>query len=345
MKVIDGAQGEGGGQVLRTALALAALTHTDIVIEDVRANRKKPGLQRQHLAAVKAVASICNGSLRGAELGSARVELRPGKVSHGDRTIRIGTAGSTTLVVHALLPALLVTPGRSRIVVEGGTHNPLAPPFEHLERAYFPALRAMGARVQASIELPGFVPEGGGRIIVDVEGGHPLSALTRVDIACATDPRKRSAELIVWTGGAVPADVADREIAAVTAGLAPFSSVHAEVKTSAHTGNALALVIDGFDVVGALGARGRAAELVAAELVAEAKKHLMAGVPVGEHLADQLLLPLALGAGGQFLTLAPTLHSITNAAVIRDFLDVDIVFDAAAAGAVPRGAVARVLVR
>lgn len=125
MLSIDGTLGEGGGQILRSSLALAAVTGRAFVIDRIRGKRSKPGLQRQHLTSVKAAAQVCNARVHGAELGSQSIRFEPGKVTHGDYHFAIGTAGSTSLVLQAMLPPLLVTEGRSRIVLEGGTHNPM----------------------------------------------------------------------------------------------------------------------------------------------------------------------------------------------------------------------------
>lgn len=318
--VIDGSAGEGGGQVLRTSLALSAATGRPVVIEHVRAGRQKPGLQPQHLAAVKAVARLCDGDVRGAERGSTRVELRPGTVTHEDRVVRIGTAGSATLVAHAVAPALLVTPGRSRLAVEGGTHNPLAPSFDHVDLAFVAALRALDASITASIEEAGFVPEGGGRVVVEVAGGSFAAPPSSWLLPGAA----RVERVIVWLGRSLPDDIAAREVAVVRAAFG--EDVVADVRRCQNTGNAVSIVCRGVesgvvDVVTALGARRRAAEDVAAEAVAEVRAHVASGVSVGPHLADQLLLPLALGAGGRFLTVTPTLHTTTNARVIEQFLD------------------------
>ena len=132
---IDGSQGEGGGQVLRSSLTLSLVTGRPLVVEKIRANRKEPGLMQQHLTAVKAVAQVSGAEVEGAALGSRRLVFRPGRVQAGDYAFRVGTAGSATLVLQTLLPALLVAEGESNLVLEGGTHNPLAPPMEASSRS------------------------------------------------------------------------------------------------------------------------------------------------------------------------------------------------------------------
>src|SRR5690606_23511238 len=142
-------EGEGGGQVLRSALSLSAWTGTPFRIESIRGRRKRPGLLRQHLTAVRATAELCGAEVLGAELNSATLEFRPGPVRRGDYTFRIGSAGSTTLVLQTVLLPLLHADGPSHVVIEGGTHNPLAPPFPFLRDTFLPILTRMGAEVRA----------------------------------------------------------------------------------------------------------------------------------------------------------------------------------------------------
>lgn len=183
--IIDGSQGEGGGQVLRTSLALSMVTGRPFRIEGIRAGRANPGLLRQHLTGVRAAAEISGAKVQGAELGSKQLTFEPGEVRAGDYQFSIGTAGSTTLVLQTILPALLAAKGRSTMVLEGGTHNPAAPPFDFLQRVFLPLVNRMGPRVSVELERHGFFPAGGGcfRVVVDpVEKLQPLELLTRGEI-------------------------------------------------------------------------------------------------------------------------------------------------------------------
>jgi RNA 3'-terminal phosphate cyclase (ATP) len=180
--IIDGSEGEGGGQILRSSLALSAITGRPFRAINIRARRRRSGLLRQHLTAVRAAATVASAELRGAELGSSELEFRPGVVSHGEHSFSVGTAGSSTLVFQTVLWPLIVAPGRSRLCFEGGTHNPLAPPFEFLDRTFLPLLRSLGLVVEATLEQAGFYPAGGGRVIVEIEGGRtpqPLALAER----------------------------------------------------------------------------------------------------------------------------------------------------------------------
>ena len=165
---IDGSQGEGGGQVLRSSLALSLVTGKPFVIENIRAGRKKLGLMRQHLTAVQSAAEVGQARVEGAAIGSLRLVFRPGKVKPGNYTFSVGTAGSATLVLQTVLPALLVAEGESNLILEGGTHNPWAPPFDFLAKAYLPLVNQIGPTVKAQLDRPGFYPAGGGRVAVHI---------------------------------------------------------------------------------------------------------------------------------------------------------------------------------
>jgi RNA 3'-terminal phosphate cyclase (ATP) len=176
---IDGSAGEGGGQILRSALALALATGRPFEITNIRAGRKKPGLLRQHLTAVTAAAAVSGTQAPGARLGAGELRFTPGAIAPGEYRFAVGTAGSTTLVLQTVLPPLLVARGPSTLILEGGTHNPYAPPFDFLAKAFLPLVARMGPRVEAVLERPGFYPAGGGCIRVRVE---PAPRLERLDL-------------------------------------------------------------------------------------------------------------------------------------------------------------------
>lgn len=167
MLILDGSFGEGGGQILRTALSLSMITGAPFRIEKVRAHRRKPGLLRQHLTCVKAAERIASARVKGAELGAASLTFEPGVISAGEYEFAIGSAGSTTLVFQTILPALLQATAASRVTLKGGTHNPLAPTFDYLQRVFLPLLARMGAAVETKLHKPGFFPAGGGLACAD----------------------------------------------------------------------------------------------------------------------------------------------------------------------------------
>jgi RNA 3'-terminal phosphate cyclase (ATP) len=324
---IDGSQGEGGGQILRTALALGAITGTSVVIENIRAGRAKPGLMRQHLTAVRAAAEVCGGALTGDELGSRALSFTPGKVRPGDYRFPIATAGSACLVFQTVLWPLLFAGAPSHVVFEGGTYNPKAPPFDFLAVTLLPLLRRMGARVDARLERHGFYPAGGGRIAVDIAP----STLAPIELLDAGPVRAQRARALVAN---LSAKIARRELDVVRAGLGwPEDACRVESITDAPgAGNVLFLELerDGVtEVFTSVGERGRPAERVAEEAVDEARRYLAADAPVGEHLADQLVIPMALAGGGAYRTGPLTLHSRTNIDVVRRFLPVEIAVEAA----------------
>jgi len=319
---IDGSVGEGGGQALRSSLALSLVTGRPLRMKNIRSRRPRPGLMRQHLTAVEAAATIGHAVVDGASIGSQTLDFTPSTLVGGEHRFSIGTAGSTTLVLQTILPALLRAPSASSVVVEGGTHNPLAPPFEFLESVYLPILRRMGATVEARLERHGFAPSGGGRIRLEVEPSvlTPISILER---GAATGHR------ITALLSALPFDVARRELEVARGGLGWDASVCSPfvVKDAAGPGNVLEIAL-GFEhateLITAFGERGVLAETVATAAVNEAKEYLASTAPVGRHLADQLLVPFALAGGGSFVSLSPTPHFETQCAVVSLFLDVEI---------------------
>jgi len=329
---IDGSRGEGGGQIVRTALALSLATGQAFEIRGIRAGRGRPGLQRQHLASVAAAATVGGLTLadvEGASLGSSRMVFRPGSPRSGDYRFIIGSAGSTTLVFQTVLPALLGCEGPSIVTVEGGTHNDMAPPFEYLDRTFLAALRKMGARVEATLERHGFYPAGGGRFSARMEGGpggEGTLALKPVD--WLERGALTEGEAIV-VGSRLPDHVFSREAETLRKLLGwPASRIRVETVESAGPGNVI-LVDQPAEhagaVVAAVGRKGRPAEEVAKAAAAAWRAWAEADVPVDGHLADQLLLPMALSGGGRFRTTPPTLHTRTNIGVIRHFLPVEIV--------------------
>jgi RNA 3'-terminal phosphate cyclase (ATP) len=341
MLTIDGAQGEGGGQILRTSLALAAVTGKAFRMERIRGNRRKPGLLRQHLTAVNAMAEVCAARVQGAELASQTLSFEPGPVKHGEYAFAVGTAGSTTLVLQTVLPALLMAAGRSRIVLEGGTHNPMAPPFEFFSGTFLPLLARMGASVRADLTRAGFYPAGGGRLEVDITGAvggtlRPLELLRRGEL------QRLHVRAVV---SRLPESIARRELDVLQRRLAGLPLELELVRLdSAGPGNIVTVTVHSTELVEtftAFGALGVSAETVAKRVAGMVRKYLAREVPVGEYLADQLLLPLALCGAGAFRTHMPSSHAITNAAVIEEFLPVRVQFEPDDSGHVlrvmPRG--------
>ena len=315
---IDGSKGEGGGQILRTSLALAVITRRPLRLTSIRARRQKPGLQPQHLACVQAAAEICGGTMDGARIGSGMIELMPGELRGGTYSWRIGTAGSAGLVLQTVMVPLLFAPAHTRIEITGGTHNKLAPPFDFLDKVYVPALRRMGARISLRLERHGFYPKGGGKIVADIEPG-PLAGVAFDE---ASPVRRRQARALVAN---LPREIGEREVAVVRERLGWRSDECGVVPVdSPGPGNALILEVerDGIsEVVTAVGEKGVPAERVAAGAAKEMAEYLAGGLPVGAHLADQLMLPMAVARAGRYRTGPLSLHATTNLDTIAKFFD------------------------
>jgi RNA 3'-terminal phosphate cyclase (ATP) len=326
MIIIDGSEGEGVGQVVRNALALSLVTGQPFRIANIRGRREKPGLMRQHLTAVEAACAIGGASCEGVSVGSSQISFTPGQVTPGEYRFAVGTAGSTSLVLQTLLMPLLLADAPSRLVLEGGTHNMMAPPFEFIERAFLPVINRMGPQVSARLTRHGFFPRGGGRIEVDIVPG------TLVPIDCLDRGALQSVSATALFA-ALPFSIAEREIATVRKLLPDWPEGAFSVRQLPEEqgpGNALMLeavfehateVVTGFGKLG-----------VSAESLAKTAAHRMTGFLAsdafaGPYLADQLLLPFALARGGSFTTVKPSQHARTAADVIERFTGQHWVFE------------------
>ena len=287
---------------------------------NVRAGRAKPGLRAQHVACVDAAARIGSAHVEGATVGSTRFSFTPATLIAGRYHFSIGTAGSTTLVLQTVVPALLLADGESTVVVEGGTHNPFAPPYEFLAECFLPVLRRAGASVDIHLDRFGFYPRGGGQITATISPRQlqPLYLHRRGNLLS-----RRARAMVVG----LAATTAVRELKVIRAALA-WSDAELDVvehQAPAHVqGNAVLISTEYehvTELVTSIGERGHPAESVARRAAQEMQAYLAHDAPVGPHLADQLLVPLAIGAGGSYVTGPLTLHTTTNIDVIRRFLD------------------------
>jgi RNA 3'-terminal phosphate cyclase (ATP) len=329
---IDGAQGEGGGQILRTSLALSMCLGKAIEITRIRANRSNPGLQPQHLAAVTAAKTISRAHVEGAQQGSLRLAFMPQRVVPGDYNFSIGTAGSTTLVLQTVLPALMLAGAPSNLRLEGGTHNPLAPPYEFISESFLPLIQRMGPTITTHLERPGFAPRGGGIMHAAI---HPVKKLEPLSIRERGNILQQDAEVLL---SHLPRRIADRELDVISHALV-FSQqppIYKNITSAYGPGNVALVKVQSeaiTEVFSSFGRRGLPAETVAQHLVDEVSEYLDANVPVGKHLADQLLIPVALAGQGVFLTQTPSSHTKTNIAVIRQFMGIQFKLDEIRPGA------------
>jgi len=323
---LDGAYGEGGGQILRSALALSLLTGKPFRLRNIRARRKNPGLRPQHLAAVRAAAAIGEAEVRGDRLGSAELYFFPRGVRAGHYHFSTGTAGAATLVFQTvLLPLALKGEGESELLLEGGTHVPKSPSFDDLDFAFRPWMARLGVEFRLALECPGFYPRGGGRFrarVFPAQGVRPVRA---------TEAFELRAGVVRGVAARLPAHVAER-IAKSAAGKLGEAGIEPSVEVLRPE----ALAPGAYGFVGlsgapgpaaftALGAPGKPSERVGEEVARRALRFLRWGAPVEAHLADQLLLPLALAPEPSLLWVEEvTRHLETQAWLIPKFLPVRI---------------------
>lgn len=325
---IDGSLGEGGGQILRSALSLSLITGRPFEIFNIRKGRKKPGLMRQHLACVQAAAAIGKAEVTGDEPGSLQLAFKPGQINAGDYNFSIGTAGSCTLLLQTILPALASLPESSNVRLNGGTHNPLAPPFDFISKAFLPLIQRMGIHVSAELTRTGFYPAGGGEISLCIQGnvgfsGAPTDESRILNLTDRGDPIRVGARILYAN---LPFHIVERERETIAKTMGwGMEEIKIENRQNSHgPGNAVLIEIESQEVTEvftAFGEHGRSAEKVALDACEQARRYLASKAATGEYLADQLLLPIALQGKGQFTTTRITRHAMTNMDIIRMFLE------------------------
>ena len=324
---IDGSQGEGGGQMLRTSLAMSAVTGRPFRMVNIRAKRSKPGLKRQHLTCVKAMAEICGAEVSDVEVGSMELDFAPGAIRGGDYRFEIGTAGSVTLVAQTVLPALLRADRVSTVTITGGTHVPMSPCWEFFADSYLPALKRMGARVEAKLGRAGFYPAAGGEVTLRIwpldRGSAPAEAFCLDDLGDFTGGR------VVATVSGLKRDIAETEARIVGAQLPDLGLVREVREVEANGPGNCCLVRLDYDfatvVFSSIGTYDRSRSAVANDVANQVKAFLHAGRACEQHLADQLLVPLAVIQGvrprdAQLAVQAETLHYRTNVEVVETFI-------------------------
>lgn len=320
---VDGSLGEGGGQILRIAVALSALTGLECRVSNIRAGRPKPGLAAQHIAGIRGVAQLCNAELSGDQKGSTKIVFKPGKIRSGDLRLDVGTAGSITLVLQACLLPVIASNQKSRITINGGTNVKWSPPVDYLEKLLFPMLDRMGARMNIDIVRRGFYPQGGGTVTVQVntkEGLAPLDLSHR-------------GKLITVEGVCFSQNLPDH-ICKRISHTAKKMFLDGEVKIycdrtdGPSTGTGICLIsryektILGADC---LGEKGLSSEKVGEQAARNLICEMEGPGTLDIHAADQLLPYLALAEGSsRFLVREASQHLYSVAALLPEFLDVDI---------------------
>jgi RNA 3'-terminal phosphate cyclase (ATP) len=332
MLILDGSHGEGGGAVLRNSLALSAVLGVPTRVENIRAHRPNPGLQAQHLTAVRALARVCHAEVKGAELGSSALTFSPTSPPRGGeyswdvaQARKGGSAGATTLVFQALLMPLLLADGDSRLFLRGGTHVAWSPPFHYLESVYLPVLRGMGVRASVEIERWGWYPAGGGVVTARVSSSHLApTGLRGLELEERGALRRLSG---ISALSNLPEHIAERqkrqaEKTLRARGFQPeIEIVHAPAKGM----GTLVFLVAEFEQVRAgftsLGRKGKPAETVAEEAAHEFLRYYESEAALDRYLADQLILPLALANGrSSFTTCRITRHLLTNAWIAERML-------------------------
>lgn len=335
MLEIDGSMGEGGGQVLRTALSLSSVLGKAVRVRNIRAGRGQPGLKPQHLAACNALAEISGAALSGAKIGSSEVSFEPGEAKGGQLEIDIGTAGSCALLLQAMLPALLHAKEEGRVVLRGGTHVMHAPTFEYIANVFIPAIRGMGADASVEMKRAGFYPAGGGEMALSCKPSH----LSGKEFKRIAGRKRREAEgfgscapvLESDVGYSIissklPLHVAKREEEAVLAAFPSAKGSAGEIPADC-AGNAVTLW-SGFFGESCLGKPGKKAEEVAGEACRGLVREMGTGAAVDSRLADQLLLYAACAKGKtKFTTPEFSEHLKTNALVVQAMTGRNIMLD------------------
>lgn len=319
---IDGSKGEGGGQVLRTCLTLSLATGQPFTLEKIRAKRNKPGLMRQHLTCVQAARDICQGYVSGDELGSNQITFHPDEIQSGHFSFAIGTAGGTGLVFQTLFPALLMTDEPSSLEISGGTHAPSAPPYEFIRDGYLNTLSKIGIECGIELNGAGFYPAGGGKISAQIK---PASLDQKLDLTSRGQLKAIHGEARVSN---LPGKIAVREVKTLIENLnLEEGTFKVREVDSPGPGNVILAWLE-FDqhteVYSGFGQHGVLAEKIADRVAKAINRHNQSEAVIGPHLADQLLLPMALGAGGRFTMMRPSQHFETNVETIQRFLDISI---------------------
>ncbi len=341
---IDGSYGEGGGQILRTALSLSVLTGEAIEILNIRAKRKNPGLQAQHLAAVKAAEKISEANVSGAKIGSKILKFEPKKIKFGKFEFDIGTAGSTTLVAQTILLPLAFSKHPSEVLIIGGTHNPLAPPFDYFSEVFLPMIEKLGIKVQAKLEKYGFYPKGGGRIRLFIEPIRQAQGKPEIypkDFLEREELKEISGISVVAN---LPIEIAQRQKQSLIKSLETTFSHSQEcwninLEENIKTEQVRALspgtfvflkakfsnILSGFS---SLGERKKPAEKVGEEAAKQFIEYYQSNKALDQYLADQIVLYLAITRKPfSFTTSRLTNHLLTHIWLLEKFLNIKIKVD------------------
>jgi len=324
---IDGSSGEGGGQILRTSLSLAAITGQEATMENIRAKRDKPGLRPQHLTGALAVAEICGGELRGGAVGSMQLTMKPGEVKSGPYCFDVrkitSSAGAVSLILQTVLWPLVFSKDTSNITFKGGTHVPFAPCSHYLSEVFLPVMASIGLKYRYRMLQAGYYPAGGGELHLQIE---PVESLQPIDL---TESVEKPAVEIISAVSNLPLSIAERQLHQATTRCKDLKlAVTGKVIEIPSPGKGTLLFVkstSGRTIAGfqSLGEIRKSAERVADDACDEFQGYIESGCAVDKHLADQLIIPMALTKGtSKFNTCEITQHLLTNIEVVKTFLPV-----------------------
>jgi len=325
---IDGSLGEGGGQILRTALTLSTIKNKPFEMFNIRAGRKKPGLAPQHLRCVQAMAKICDADISGAEIGSSSLKFYPGEIKNGDYCFEIGTAGSVSLVLQTIFLPLSLAKGPSSVTIRGGTHVPFSPCFHYLKEQWLFYLKKIGFDTRLEMVRAGFYPKGGGEIKISINHVKKVYPLVLMERGRLRKVRGISAV------GNLDLSIAERQKKQAIENMSEMSEIKISPEIEVITMPAFAkgtmlLLMCEFEnsqcCYFSLGAIGKRAEKVADEACEGLRSFLETKGVIDEHLSDQIILPLSLATDtSRFITPKITQHLLTNAEVIKLFFNTKI---------------------
>ena len=326
---IDGSVLEGGGQILRTALALSAITGRPIRVFNIRARRSNPGLQQQHLTGVIAAARIANAQVTGAVKGSTELVFRPGRISCGEFRFDISTAGAVTLVIQTILPILVFAPCRSTVTITGGTDVPWSPPIDYVRFVMLPMLGLFGVKAEVRLVRRGHYPKGGGEVVLSVEPSklrpveviefgdlkevRGISHAVRLPAHVAHRQANSAREALIKAGVKVPIDIT---VETYEQGKDPHIGPGSGIVLWAVSSRGL---VKGGD---ALGERGKPAEVVGEEAARKLLDNLRSGMALDEHMGDMVIPYMALAGSGVVGVSRITLHTLTNIYIVERILGV-----------------------
>lgn len=319
---VDGSYGEGGGQILRSALALSMVTRKAFTIENIRARRSRAGLAGGHLLAIDAAQQVCKAKVTGNQVGSKKIKFEPGITIPGWYEFAAGSRGSASLVLQTIMPSLMTAAGPSVLKFSGGTDVPQSPPVRFFKQTFLPHLQKLGPSLKVVLDAPGYYPAGGGRLNVEIEPKRKLDT-TPLDLTSRGELLERKCHIVIAN---LSQNTARRQTEAFIAesGWDESAISVEDIEQLKGPGNMVSVMLrfeHMTEIITCFGQMGDPPEKAARQAASEAAFFMNAQAAVGEHLADQLLLPMAMAGGGKMTTTSPSRHTRTNIHVISQFMD------------------------